>query len=255
MKMQTNNNFFRIIVLIFFMKLVSAMPIHAQSYPVNFTGWYGYDAYHTFKEDKPWGLWIESYWIRQDVILKQNALFARVGLNYNLKNGNRLTGGLAYQYNFPYDDASKPYNWPDYRLFQQYLIRIHKPKGLWQFRFRIEERWLGRKNDPTSNTFDYFKYETSVIAMAKKSFVINEKFYASIYQEFWFLFTTTDRLLDQSRTYGGFGMNLDKSKEWHLELGYMYQPNFAGSPDTYEKSRINNALRITLTSDAPFKRK
>ena len=246
----------RIIIAIFLIEyFIPISQAQAQSYPVNFTGWYGYDAYHALKEDKPWGLWIESYWIRQNVILDQNALFARVGLNYNLKSGNRLTGGLAYQYNYPYDDASKPYNWPDYRLFQQYLIRIHKPKGMWQFRFRIEERWLGRKTDLTSSTFDYYKYETSVIAMAKKSFVINEKFYAAVYQEFWLLVTSTDRLLDQSRTYAGVGMNLDKAKEWHLELGYMYQPNFTGSPDTDQKSRVNNALRITLTSDAPFKRK
>jgi hypothetical protein len=230
--------------------------VKAQSYPVNFTGWYGYDSYHPFQEGKPWGLWIESYWIRQDVILKQNALFARVGLNYYLKSGNRITGGIAYQYNYPYDAASKSYEWPDYRLFQQYLIRIHKPKGLWQFRFRIEERWLGRKNNPNNPGYDYYKYETSVIAMAKKSFVLSDKFYASIYQEFWFLVDNhADRLLDQSRTYAGVGMNLDKKKEWHLELGYMYQPNFSGSPETDEKSRINNALRVTLTSDAPFRRK
>jgi len=54
---------------------------------------------------------------------------------------------------------------------------------------------------------------------------------------------------------GGVGMNLDKDKEWHVELGYMHQPNFDGSPETNDKSRLNHALRITLTSDAPFKRK
>jgi len=35
----------------------------------------------------------------------------------------------------------------------------------------------------------------------------------------------------------------------------MYQPNFSGAPETTDKSRINNALRVTLTSDAPFKKK
>ena len=127
---------------------------------------------------------------------------------------------------------------------------------MWQLRLRVEERWLGRKNDPASNTFDYYKYETSVIPMIKKSFVLSDKFYAIAYEEVWLLFTDpTDRLLDQSRTYVGLGMHLDKEKEWHVELGYMYKPNFTGSPDTNEKSRINNALRITLTSDAPFKKK
>jgi hypothetical protein len=234
--------------------LILPEQLYAQSYPVNFTGWYGYDAYHRFRQEKPWGLWIESYWIRQDVILKQNGLFARVGLNYYLKNGNRITGGLAYQYNYPYDDASLPYNWPDYRIFQQYLIRLQKPKGLWQFRFRLEERWLGRKNDPTTNTFDYYKYETSAIVMVKKSFVLNEMLSVILYDEVWLLFNTPDRVLDQNRAFAGIGINLDKAKEWHLEIGYMHQPSFDESPETNNKSRINNALRITLTSDAPFKR-
>jgi len=226
----------------------------AQTMPVNFTGWYGYNSNHNFREGNPWGLWIESYWIRQDVILEQNALFARVGLNYDLPSGNRLTGGVAYQYNYPYDEASKPYNWPDYRLFQQYLIRVPKPKGMWQFCFRIEERWLGRKNDPTSDTFDDYQYETSAVVEAKKSFVLSEKFFAVVYEEIWLLFNTSDRPLDQSRTYAGVGMNLDQSKKWHVELGYMYHPNFTGSPETTERSRVNHALRITLTSDAPFKK-
>jgi len=240
--------------LIVVLNLMLAIRSEAQSYPVNFTGWYGYDAYHRFREGKPWGLWIESYWIRQDVILKQNALFARVGLNYYLKNGNRITGGLAYQYNYPYDDSSLPYNWPDYRIFQQYLIRLQKPKGLWQFRFRMEERWLGRKTDPIANLFDHYQYETSAIIMVKKTFTINEMLYGILYDEVWLLFDSIDRPLDQNRAFAGLGINLDKAKEWHLEIGYMHQPSFTGSPETDEKSRINHALRITLTSDAPFKK-
>ncbi len=234
--------------------LMSSGRLFAQSYPVNFTGWYGYDAYHRFKEDKPWGLWIESYWIRQDVITKQNALFARVGLNHYLKNGNRITAGFAYQYNYPYDEASLPYNWPDYRIFQQYLIRLQKPKGLWQFRFRVEERWLGRKSDPVMSGFDSYKYETSAIVMIKKTFWLNEKWYAILYDEVWLLFNTPERMLDQNRAFAGLGIHLDEKKEWHLEIGYMNQPSFTGSPETNEKSRLNHALRVTITSDAAFRK-
>ncbi|MDI1353317.1 MAG: DUF2490 domain-containing protein [bacterium] len=228
---------------------------HSQSsYPINYTGWYGWDGYVAFKEGKPWGLMGEAYWIRDEVILKQNALFARLGINYYLKSGHRLNAGIAYQYNYPYDESSKPYNWPDYRLFQQFLMRFPKPKGMWQFRFRLEERWLGRKTDPTSSTFDHYQYETSLIIRAQKSFVIGPRFYAVVYDEIWLLFSTPDRPLDQNRAYVGLGTYLNSKKEWKLELGYMNQPNFTGSPDTDEKSRLNNALRITLISEAPFKR-
>jgi len=234
--------------------VIPVIEVQGQSYPVNYTGWYGYEGYHAFKEGNPWGLMGEAYWIRDQVILKQNALFIRAGLNYYLPSGNRINAGFAYQYNYPYDDASLPYNWPDYRLFQQYLIRVHKPKGLWQFRFRIEERWLGRKTDVAQTTFDYYKYETSAIVMVKKSFDFGEKFYGVLYDEVWLVFNPLDRILDQNRAYAGLGMNLDKDKEWRIEIGYMHQPNFSSSVDTDNRSRLNHALRVTVTSDVPFRR-
>lgn len=244
----------RFAALVILLTVLLAFKMRAQDYPVNYTGWYGYDSYHRFKENKPWGLWVEAYWIRDEIILKQNALFGRLGLNYYLKSGHRLTAGIAYQYNYPYDEVSLPYNWPDYRLFQQFLLRYPKPKGMWQFRFRLEERWLGRKSDLNSSTFDHYKYETSLILMVKKSFVLNARFFASVYDEIWLLFSTPERMLDQNRAYAGIGINLDKNKEWHLEIGYMNQPNFNGSPETNDKSRLNHALRVSLTSDAPFKK-
>lgn len=244
---------YRICCLLLIVSILPIMNAAAQT-PVNYTGWYGYEGYHAFKEGNRWGLMGEAFWIRDEVILKQNGLFARLGLNYYLPSGNRINAGIAYQYNYPYDESSQPYNWPDYRLFQQYLIRISRQKGMWQFRFRVEERWLGRKTDPAQTTFNYYKYETSLIMMAKKSFNLGEKYYAVLYDEIWLVFNPLDRILDQNRAYLGFGMNLDEKKEWRLEVGYMNQPSFTGSPDTNERSRMNHALRLTLVSDVPFKR-
>ena len=122
--------------------------LNAQSQPVNFTGWFQYEGLHTFKEGKPWGLFGEAIIKRNDIVLKEMQYFLRVGVNYNFKTGNRIAGGLAYQYNLPYDEVSQPYNWPDYRIWEQYLIRNPVKNGLWMHRFRMEQRWLGRKSNP-----------------------------------------------------------------------------------------------------------
>jgi hypothetical protein len=242
----------RIIFIVLLLQISRSLPSYSQSIPVNFTGWYGFENYSSFKKGKPWGLMGEGFWIRDDVILHQSGLFFRAGLNYNLKSGHRVNTGIAYQYNFPYDAVSLPYNWPDYRLFQQYIIRLPRPKGSWQFRFRIEERWLGWKTDLTQSSLDYYQYQTTFIFRVKKTFVLSKQFYLAAYEEIWLSPSPVDRWLDQNRAYMGGGMILDEQEKWRLEMGYMYQPFYKDSPDTWEKSRINHALRVTLIIDAPL---
>lgn len=228
--------------------------LYAQKTPVNFTGWYQYEGLHAFKEGKPWGLFGEAIIKRNDIILKEMQYFARVGINYNLKSGNRISGGLAYQYNLPYDEVSQPYNWPDYRIWEQYLIRKPVTNGMWIHRFRMEQRWLGRKDDPANDGFDEFKFENTFRYLIRRNFVLNQKYYAIVYDEIHLRFLTAEpeKILDQNRLFAGIGINLDKNKLWRLEMGYMYQPVFKTSVDVEGKSRVNHALRVTVATDIPF---
>ena len=60
-------------------------------------------------------------------------------------------------------------------------------------------------------------------------------------------------MFDQNRFLVGFGLNYNNTIR--LELGYMNQIFFK-SPDTEGGlSRMNHTIRITLTTDLPFKRK
>lgn len=238
-----------IIVLVF-----NYLNLSAQNTPVNFTGWYAYEGTHAFKEGKPWGLFGEAIIKRQDIILKEAQLFFRVGLNYNLKSGNRLTAGFAAQFNTPYDEVSQPYNWPDYRIWEQYMIRKPKPKGMWVHRFRMEQRWLGRKDNPAEKWFDEFKFENTFRYMIRKTFTFNDKMYGIIFDEIHIRTMTIEpeKLLDQNRIYAGVGFILDKKKLFRIETGYMYQPSFKASPEANGKQRINHAFRISFSTDIPF---
>lgn len=82
--------------LLLLLSIFPGINTKAQTF-INYTGWYGYEGYHAFREGKPWGLMGEAYWIRDEVILKQNALFARVGLDYYLPSDNHINAGIAYQ--------------------------------------------------------------------------------------------------------------------------------------------------------------
>lgn len=226
--------------------------------PVNYTGWYGYEGYHPFKEGKPWGLMVEGYIKRNDVVVDPMQWFYRVGLNYQLENGNRISGGYAYQYNMPYDEVSEPYNWSDHRIWEQFIIR--KPfkvdkRGMFMHRFRMEQRWLERKNvDLNSNTTTNWKFENTFRYQFKVNIPISPKWSTSFYDEIHLRTTEldTEKLFDQNRIYAGLVFYADKKREWRIEPGYMFQSTM-NSLDTQDgRKRINNVFRITITSDASF---
>ena len=51
---------------------------YSQKQPVNFTGWYGYEGYHPFVEGKPWGIMVEGYAKRNQVIVEPMQCLVRV---------------------------------------------------------------------------------------------------------------------------------------------------------------------------------
>lgn len=127
---------------------------------------------------------------------------------------------------------------------------------MWQHRFRMEQRWLGRKDDPNSKGFDDFKFENTFRYLLKKSFIFNEKLYGVLQDEIHLRMPPPEleKIFDQNRIYAGIGYNLDKNKWWRIETGYMLQTSFNSSVDATGRRRVNNVFRITITSDAPFKK-
>ncbi|HRI20255.1 MAG TPA: DUF2490 domain-containing protein [Panacibacter sp.] len=162
--------------------VLSVAKMYGQT-PVNFTGWYGYEGYHPFTEGKPWGFFGEGYIKRNHGITDRMQEFLRLGINYSLPNGNRITGGFAYQYNVPYDEVSESYNWGDYRIWEQYMIRKPKANGMWVHRFRMEQRWLERKSDPELAETDELKFENTFRYLLRRTFTLNPKVYAILYDE------------------------------------------------------------------------
>lgn len=232
----------------------------AQDTPVNFTGWYGYEGYHPFTEGKPWGLMVEGYIKRDEVVVQPMQWFFRAGLNYQLENGNRITGGYAYQYNMPYDEVSEPYNWSDHRVWEQFLIRkqFEKDKrGMFIHRFRMEQRWLQRKEAPDYEKTDYWKFENTFRYQFKVNIPINDRWSASFNDEIHLRLSSfdTEKLFDQNRIYAGLVYYVDKKREWRIEPGYLFQSTWNSVDNIEGRKRINHVFRITITSDAPLKKK
>jgi hypothetical protein len=228
----------------------------------NFAVWPGFEVFMPLHENGRWGLFAEGYVKRVNFLKDPMGLFGRVGATYYLKNGNRISGGLAYQYNDAYDAGMLPYGWPDWRLWQQYMLRVESKKNkehIWTHRFRLEERWLGRKNNALSKGYDYYKHETTFRYMVRSQWYTSARFGVAVYDEVHLRIASSEpdeRLLDQNRIYGGIIYALDKQREWRLETGYMFQSMWnPAEQDPNERIRINHTWRITLTADAPLRRK
>ena len=227
--------------------------------PQNATAWYGYEGYHPFVEGKPWGLMLEGYVKRNKIVTEPQGLFFRAGLNYELKSGHRITGGFAYQYNNPYDSEAEPYGWSDHRLWEQFLWRRSfgedKHTQLMQ-RFRVEHRWLQRKEAPQFDRTENWKFENTFRYQLKYNVPIAKSVSLSLYDEIHLRLSPTDeRLADQNRAYAGLIFYLDEKRLWRLETGYMLQNVFETPDGSSGQKRINHTFRVTITSDAPFRKK
>lgn len=228
--------------------------------PVNATGWYGYEGYHPFVEGEPWGAMLEGYIKRNDVILNELSYFARIGLNYETPKGHRITGGYAFQYNQPYDSASEPYDWWDHRLWEQVMLRHpfgERKRHMFIHRFRVEQRWLQRKESPDYDETSEWKFENTFRYMARLVIPVAESVSLAFYDEIHLRVPppSAERILDQNRVYGGLIFYLDKRRLWRLETGYMFQSSWNSAETSDERKRMNHTLRISITSDAPFSRK
>jgi len=240
--------------------LLSDKMLSAQDKPSNLACWVGYEMYLPFHEGGRWGLLLEGYSKGNQFLSKTQGAFYRIGANYYLKNGNRFGAGYAYQWNVPYDDVSLPYGNPDYRVYEQFIWRIPKKNGnvMISQRFRMEQRWLGRKYGPDydKSGFDYYEFENTFRYQVRYQNWFRPRWAWVVYDEIHLRTTAAfnnEHLFDQNRLYGGGAYSLDKKREIRLELGYMNQ-SFWKSADTENgRSRINHTIRITLTTDLPMK--
>jgi hypothetical protein len=226
--------------------------------PVNGAGWYGYQGNHPFVEDKPWGLYVDGYIKRNDVITDTLALSGRIGLNYELPSGHAITGGYAVQYNYPYDAASLPYNWIDNRIWEQFEWRHHFGNGkqhLLSQRFRMEQHWMERKSAPDYDEVAGWQFQNMFRYRLKMNAALNRTVSVSVYGEVFLRAPPpdADRILDQNTTYAGLVFNLDKRRRWRLETGYMNQWYWTSAETQEGLKRINRTLRVTIVLDAPIR--
>ena len=226
--------------------------INAQSTPVNYVGWYSYNGYHTLNDSNRLALLFEGTIQRNNIVVEPMQYAYRIGLSYQFKNEDRIAGGYAFQYNFPYDAASKPYNTMNRRIWEQYTLR--NTSSRFSHRFRLEQIWTQQKAPPNYTATSEWKFENVFRYRINYLLPISKKLTADFNDEIFFNLSdlNSQKMFNQNRIYAGLLFNLDKEHIWKMNAGYMFQAVWNTQESREDRKRINNVLRISVISDLSF---
>lgn len=239
--------------------LSSSSIIIAQNTPVNFVGWYSYNGYHVLSKENNWAFLAEGTIQRDNIIIQPIQWAYRVGLSYQFKNNDRFASGYAFQYNYPYDEASNPYNSINRRVWEQYTIRkpfFFNKLDYVSHRFRLEQIWTQQKAPPDYTMTSAWAFSNILRYQFAINIPLSNTLMASLSDEIFLNLYDLGSLFlfNQNRIYAGMNIKLDNENKWNLNAGYMFQSVWDSkeSSSKEDRKRINNVLRISVICNLPL---
>lgn len=225
--------------------------------------WYMYFGDHAVSEH--WGIHLEGQYRREGLGQRWEQLLIRPGISYQLGHGMSLMVAYTYLRDYPYEggslgDPSTTGPQPEHRILEEFKVK-HKLIGAGEkavtlsHRFRAEQRFEGTSTAGTGTTsWDFAeraRYRLTANIPFRWATGGARPDYASAYDEIFVNFGPHggDHALNQNRTYGAVGWNLDT--RFQLEVGYLYQ--YMPTPNGVV-GESNHALQVTINSTAPFRR-
>jgi Protein of unknown function (DUF2490) len=199
----------------------------------NNTNWLQFFA--TVPVHKKWSIHAEYQWRRTDGLKNwQQGLF-RTGVNYKLNDQVILHAGYAEAETFAYGSHPIANNgtFPEHRVYEQLILRQPLHKFLIVHRFRIEQRWLGRRKAGTGREIEEWLFLHRFRYQFRSQLALSAKWYAAAADE---LFIGAGKnvgvnIFDQNRVFLLAGYKLNKTIS--IEGGYFNQTLQQGR-------RINN---------------
>ncbi len=183
----------------------------------NFNGWYIYSGDHPVKGK--FGVHLEGQLRRHNLITRGQQWQLRPAINYNVKPGIMISSGYAFTATHRYGGLPADYPFNEHRLYQQLSVKKKISKSTVENRFRLEQRWLERKNGGETS----WKYQDRFRYFIKGSIPIKGKWYLASYNEIFIngRRATGAKLFDQNRAYAALGATLNKTTR--VEVGYLQQ--------------------------------
>jgi hypothetical protein len=175
-------------------------------------------------------------------------LLIRVGLNYKPDANHMIHVGYGFIETYPYGDypiAAYDMSFPEHRTYEQFNSNQKLGKLSMQHRFRLEQRWLGKRNAMAPHQLEKWTYLNRAryqIKVEHPLFTLNRRtFYGGGFNEVFIGFGRNigANIFDQNRSCLLAGYNLNRNLT--LEAGYFLQILTQGA-------RVNNSIVIQKNS-------
>lgn len=115
----------------------------------NFNSWYIFAADIGLTDR--WSAALDIQERRSGPIRQPQAFFFRPSASYAVTPGVRLGFGMARSESYPYGKIPNAYQTPEWRIFEQLQLAHNIDRLAITHRYRIEQRWQGRRGTDTSD--------------------------------------------------------------------------------------------------------
>jgi len=208
----------------------------------DFRTWFAYNGDHRLRDSRL-SLVLESQLRVYEIVDRSGVVTFRTGLQYDIRNWLRVSGGYGYQITEP---GSGLDGIPEHRAWEGLQLRQRMGQVQLNHRVRLEQRWLAPET--AGDPYEYHnsvRYATRAIIPITKH--ADKKYYVTVMNEVFINFGKgTRNVFDQNRTGASFGYHLGAIG--NLETGYILQAqNSAEHIMAY-----HNILTFALVSTFPF---
>ena len=201
-----------------------------------------------------WSVLFDASARRSGTFDEPMANFVRGGLAYEINDHVRVAVGANWSRTYPYGELPAEYPVTERRIWQQAVVSHEVGRLDLSHRYRLEQRFRGRRNDSDVDHIDYwerssrFRYQAKATLPFSGDAIEPREWYASLANE---LFIGIGRnvqynIFDQNRATASLGYRL--TRNWRTEVGFLEHVIFKGNGTDVER---NHTVTFTLLYSRP----
>ena len=217
----------------------------------NTNGWLVFNADVALNEK--WSVLFDASARRHGTFDEPMANFVRGGLAYEVNDHVRVAVGANWSRTYVYGELPAAYPVTERRIWQQAVVSHDIGRLDVSHRYRLEQRFRGRRNDPDVDHIDSwersnrFRYQAKGTLPLSGDAIEPGEAYVSLANELFIgIGRNVQYVFDQNRATLSFGYRL--TRNWRTEVGFLEHVIFKGNGVDVER---NHTLVLTLSYSRP----
>lgn len=165
-----------------------------------------------------WSIHAEAQYRSFEITPNTEQMLLRGGINYHINNSAFASIGYAYVTNYVFDkEQLSGVHVSENRIWQQFLTRNSLGRGLFEHRYRLEQRCI--QSNGNNRYLNRIRYLLRVTVPLNKKEIKKHTLFLSFYDEIFINLTSTP--YDRNRLYGAIGYQFLPNA--NFQIGYLAQ--------------------------------